>query len=75
MAFLLPSICTNLGGMLFVSLTYILITRFLLQLQQANKHNVKLASDHPLHLSLGDNSPSFARVLGSIGATIMPEDT
>ncbi|TFK86660.1 hypothetical protein K466DRAFT_663593 [Polyporus arcularius HHB13444] len=56
-------------------LTYILITRFLLQLQQANKHNVKLASDHPLHLSLGDNSPSFARVLGSIGATIMPEDT
>ena len=56
------------GGIL--RLTCILVYRFLLDLQEAARHDMKLGSDHPLHFSGSDGSLSFARAIGSIGATI-----
>lgn len=53
------------------SLTTIMTTRFLCDLQAANRRDMKLDSDDPLHLSRGSSgSLSFVRVMGSIGATI-----
>ncbi|TFK84026.1 hypothetical protein K466DRAFT_589248 [Polyporus arcularius HHB13444] len=52
-------------------LTTILITRFLLDLQEANRRDVKLDSDDPLHFSGGSaGTLSFARAMGSIGEVI-----
>ncbi|RPD63750.1 hypothetical protein L227DRAFT_608299 [Lentinus tigrinus ALCF2SS1-6] len=55
-------------------LTTILVCRFLLDLQNASTQDVKLGTDDPLHLStaMGQTSLTFARVLGSVAATIVP---
>ncbi|KAI0692814.1 hypothetical protein C8T65DRAFT_744991 [Cerioporus squamosus] len=54
-------------------LTALLVSRFLLDLQEATQQDMKLDTDHPLHFSPDWNgSLSFARVMGSIGAIIMP---
>ncbi|RPD78401.1 hypothetical protein L226DRAFT_291547 [Lentinus tigrinus ALCF2SS1-7] len=55
-------------------LTTILVCRFLLDLQNASTQDVKLGTDNPLHLStaMGQTSLTFARVLGSVAATIVP---
>ncbi|KAI0699043.1 hypothetical protein C8T65DRAFT_832088 [Cerioporus squamosus] len=54
----------------------ILVTRFLLDLQEANQRDVKLDSDDPLHFTESEGrrsgSLNFARVAGSIAATIRP---
>ena len=46
------------------------MNRFLLDLQEASKRNVKLASNDPMDLSGSYGSLSFARIMGSIGETI-----
>ncbi|TFK80365.1 hypothetical protein K466DRAFT_559142 [Polyporus arcularius HHB13444] len=53
----------------------VLVCRFLLDLQDASRRNIKLGTDDALHCSTLDEqaSLSFARVLGS-GATIIPID-
>ncbi|RPD55572.1 hypothetical protein L226DRAFT_614738 [Lentinus tigrinus ALCF2SS1-7] len=56
-------------------MTTILVARFLLDLQEAGRRDVRLdaASDDPLHFSHSTGaSLSFARVVGSVGATIAP---
>ena len=54
------------------SITAILVSRFLLELQEANQTVVKLDADDPLHFSHNpyDDTPSFIR---SLGAVIGPE--
>ena len=55
------------------SLTAILISRFLLDLQEANKHTVRLDADEPLSSIDSVGSLSFvARTMGSLQSTIMP---
>ncbi|TFK91446.1 hypothetical protein K466DRAFT_582826 [Polyporus arcularius HHB13444] len=53
-------------------LTAILISRFLLDLQEANKATVRVDGDYPLHSSVRDpyNTPSF---ISSLGAFINPD--
>ncbi|RPD53472.1 hypothetical protein L227DRAFT_616969 [Lentinus tigrinus ALCF2SS1-6] len=53
-------------------LTTILITRFLLDLQEAEQRDMKLDSDNPLHFPRSYGALSFARVMGSVGETIVP---
>ncbi|RPD53366.1 hypothetical protein L227DRAFT_617040 [Lentinus tigrinus ALCF2SS1-6] len=54
-------------------ITAVLTSRFLLDLQQANRRNMKLNSDHALHISMNfDDTPSFVRTLGAIASTITP---
>ena len=54
------------------SITAILVSRFLLELQEANQTVVRLDADDPLHFSHNpyDDTPSFIR---SLGAVIGPE--
>ena len=54
------------------SITAILVSRFLLELQEANQIVVRLDADDPLHFSHNpyDDTPSFIR---SLGAVIGPE--
>ena len=54
------------------SITAILISRFLLELQEASQAIVRVDSDDPLHLSrdLVDRTPSF---ISSIGGFINPD--
>ena len=47
--------------------TAVLVSRFLLNLQEASQQAMKLPSDHPLHFS---TNSSF---VGAVGATIVPE--
>lgn len=57
-------------------LTAILISRFLLDLQQASRREMKLNSDDPLHFSQDSmRSLSFAHVAGSLTATLDLEST
>ena len=54
-------------------LTAILISRFLLDLQEANKHTVRLDADEPLSSIDSVGSLSFVvRTMGSLQSTIMP---
>lgn len=56
------------------SLTGILIYCFILDLQEANKHNVRVGSDDPeLHMSQTSSQSSLSfvdRAIGSLGSTI-----
>lgn len=58
------------------SLTAILIYRFLLDLQEANEHNVRVGSDDPeLQMSQTSSQSSLSfmdRAIGSLGSTIHP---
>ncbi|RPD59049.1 hypothetical protein L227DRAFT_654427 [Lentinus tigrinus ALCF2SS1-6] len=49
-------------------LTAILMSRFLLQLQEASQVTVRVDSDDPLHMSLNgsEDTPSFVRSLGGV---------
>ena len=55
------------------SLTTILTTRFFLDLQQADRHDMKLRSDDPLHFSGSFGALSFARAMGPIGDIDLPD--
>ena len=48
-------------------ITAILVSRFLLELQEAHRTVVRVDADDPLHFSYGayDDTPSFIRSLGS----------
>ena len=54
----------------YISLTIVLATRLLLDLQEANQRAVKVESGHDLHISQSEGSLSFARVVGSIDSFI-----
>ncbi|TFK82697.1 hypothetical protein K466DRAFT_666337 [Polyporus arcularius HHB13444] len=49
-------------------MTAILVSRFLLQLQEASHTILRVDSDDPLHISMGpyDGTPSFIRSLGAV---------
>ena len=53
-------------------MTTILVSRFLLQLQEANHRSLKVDSDNALHLSqcTGGGAFSFPRIVGSIDSMI-----
>ena len=55
------------------SLTTILTTRFFLDLQQADRHDMKLRSDDPLHFSGSFGALSFARAMGPISDVDLPD--
>ena len=64
---------------LSIRVTAVLISRFLLDLQSASRHRLKLRSDNPLNLSSGwmydaagfpGDSISFVRPLGSLGSCL-----
>ena len=50
------------------SITAILVSRFLLQIQEAGQEVVRVDSDDPLHISMDerDDTPSFIRSLGAV---------
>ena len=53
------------------------MSQFLIDLQEASRKSLKLNSDDPLHFSENSDggSLSFARVIGSIGASIPASGT
>ncbi|KAI0742560.1 hypothetical protein C8Q80DRAFT_1273201 [Daedaleopsis nitida] len=54
-------------------LSCVLVYRFILDLQEANRQELKLNQDDPLHFSVGSSgSVSFARIVGPLGSTIVP---
>ncbi|RPD73345.1 hypothetical protein L226DRAFT_614240 [Lentinus tigrinus ALCF2SS1-7] len=57
-------------------LTAILVSRFLLQLQEASLVTVRVDSDDPLHMSLNgsEDMPSFVRSLGGVIDPDLPRD-
>ncbi|RPD53397.1 hypothetical protein L226DRAFT_540571 [Lentinus tigrinus ALCF2SS1-7] len=58
-------------------ITGILMSRFLFDLQDANRRSLCLDSHDPLHFSAdtSDGSLSFARVIGSLGSSLPPPPT
>ncbi|RPD53385.1 hypothetical protein L226DRAFT_527161 [Lentinus tigrinus ALCF2SS1-7] len=71
---ILSGIVGSQFAILILPLSNILTWRFLIDLQEANHRTLKLASDQPLHLSnFDEGSLTFARAIGSIGATINPD--
>ena len=56
------------------SITAILVSRFLLKLQEASRTVIRVDHDDPLHFSGGtyDDTPSFIRSLGAIIDSDMP---
>lgn len=56
-------------------LTTILISRFLLDLQESYQRTLRVDSDHELNLGPDDRPLSFvARVVGSLGANIQADE-
>ncbi|KAI0708806.1 hypothetical protein C8T65DRAFT_740025 [Cerioporus squamosus] len=57
-------------------ITAILVSRFLLQLQEASQTVVRVDSDDPLHISMNtyDGTPSFIRSLGAVIDPDRPRD-
>ncbi len=65
----------------------VLVSRFLLDLQAANRRTLKLNSDDPLNLTTswandnergppgGRTTLNFARVIGSLGSSIDPDES
>ncbi|RPD73352.1 hypothetical protein L226DRAFT_561383 [Lentinus tigrinus ALCF2SS1-7] len=57
-------------------ITAILVSRFLLELQEAGQRIVRVDSDDPLHISMNpyDDTPSFIRSLGAVIDPTLPRD-
>ncbi|KAI0765625.1 hypothetical protein BD413DRAFT_637664 [Trametes elegans] len=56
--------------------TVVLVSRFLLDLQAANRRALRLDSRDPLHVDVSSaGTLSFARVVGSLGASLGPSAT
>ncbi|RPD59060.1 hypothetical protein L227DRAFT_628858 [Lentinus tigrinus ALCF2SS1-6] len=57
-------------------LTSILISRFLLQLQEVSQTTLRIGVDDPLHLSISpyNDTPSFVRSMGSVIVSTLPYD-
>ena len=54
------------------SLTAILVSRFLMNLQEANLRSVKVDSDDSLHFSTDNSLQSFAAAVGVYGSPVVP---
>ena len=56
--------------------TAVLVSRFLLHLQESAARTLRVDSDHPLHLSMDSarGVPSFVRFVGSIGYRASQEE-
>ncbi|RPD58983.1 hypothetical protein L226DRAFT_572406 [Lentinus tigrinus ALCF2SS1-7] len=81
LTFILLSVAINTSRSTYITvftgpLTAILMSRFLLQLQEASQVTVRVDSDDPLHMSLNgsEDTPSFVRSLGGVIDPDLPRD-
>ncbi|TFK78716.1 hypothetical protein K466DRAFT_61780 [Polyporus arcularius HHB13444] len=78
---LLSEVVVNESGLTYLTvftnpLMSVLVSRFLLQLQETSQTTLRVGADDPLHLSIDpyNDMPSFVRSMGSVILPVLPYD-